>query len=544
MNLLQDAWIPIRREGGSQSWINPSQISELDIVALDAARADFNGALIQFLIGLLQTTTPMDSSFEWKQWYENPPSNEQLQQWFEVVETAFEFDGDGARFMQDFSLRTEGVADKDFNSISALLIESPGDNTLKGNKDHFIKRNFVAGLCPCCAATAVFTLQTNAPSGGNGHYTSIRGGGPLTTLIIPGSSKSLWHTLWLNIRERSQFLAGCGNADLKEQVFQFPWMENMAQIQAPGGKTAPVQVHPSHIYWGMPRRIRLDLDNLSNGDCGVCGRETKHLITRYLTKAKGLDYKGAWFHPLSPYYENKPGEYLPVHPGPDGFGYKHWLGWVLGLQRDKRKVQPASAVTHVLHGERLGHQQLRLWVFGFDMDSMKARCWYESTFPLYGLADCDQDSISLVQSEVAKWLEAADQVAYMLRSAVKSAWFSDGADVKGDWSFIDSSFWARSEARFYQLLRKLIAQARNIEDDAILQPSRNDWRKRLIDTAETLFDADLVGAAPIERQNPRRVADAYNRLHAGLIGNKLKSTLHIPVEKKSKATKNRNKNTA
>src|SRR5690606_39878644 len=68
MNLLETAWIPVRRASGQQDWVAPWQIAEPDIVALDSVRADFNGALVQFLIGLIQTTTPMDSHAQWQQW--------------------------------------------------------------------------------------------------------------------------------------------------------------------------------------------------------------------------------------------------------------------------------------------------------------------------------------------------------------------------------------------------------------------------------------------------------------------------------------------
>src|SRR3989338_7051070 len=101
MNLLDEAWIPVRRAGGKQDWITPYQITEPDVIALDARRPDFNGALIQFLIGLVQTTTPMDSHAEWQKWNDNPPAEETLKKWFEPVREAFVFDGDGARFMQD-----------------------------------------------------------------------------------------------------------------------------------------------------------------------------------------------------------------------------------------------------------------------------------------------------------------------------------------------------------------------------------------------------------------------------------------------------------
>lgn len=541
MNLINEPWICVQRKNGQPDWIAPWQIGEPDIVALDPRRPDFNGALVQFLIGLLQTTTPMNSHAKWQQWYDEPPSAEILKRWFAPVEDAFAFDGDGPRFMQDFSLRTVGVKDTEFNNIGALLIEAPGDSTLDDNKDHFIKRGFVAGLCPHCAATALFTLQTNAPGGGAGHKTSIRGGGPLTTLIVATPVRSLWHTIWLNVRERDSFLGNGGDASKAALNFTFPWLADMQSIQPSGGETAPIQTHPSHVFWGMPRRIRLDFEHTISGQCDTCGRESQSLLARYITKPKGFDYKGGWNHPLSPYYEakdpkTKQYDWLPVHPQPGGIGYKDWLGLVLGVTDPKKRRRQGSQVSYVLDSRRL-KGQFRLWAFGYDMDNMKARCWYESTFPLYGLAERNTEGRKLVQSEVAKWIDAADYAAFLLRSAVRSAWFGEGTEAKGDWGFIDAAFWSRTEAAFYRLLSKLVELARDGDDDSSLTPWRERWRNELIDVAVKLFDAELVGAAPIERQNPRRVAEAHNRLCASLYGDKLREILRLPVEKSSKPAK-------
>ena len=105
MNLIHDAWIPIRRKNGEETRIAPWEVttrySDDPIVALAAPRPDFNGALIQFLIGLLQTTCAPDSPRTWREWLRNPPSPEELHVKFEPVAYAFELDGDGPRFMQD-----------------------------------------------------------------------------------------------------------------------------------------------------------------------------------------------------------------------------------------------------------------------------------------------------------------------------------------------------------------------------------------------------------------------------------------------------------
>ena len=56
-NLLVEPWIPVRRRSGERSWIAPWQVTEVEDppLSIDTGRPDFDGALIQFLIGLVQT---------------------------------------------------------------------------------------------------------------------------------------------------------------------------------------------------------------------------------------------------------------------------------------------------------------------------------------------------------------------------------------------------------------------------------------------------------------------------------------------------------
>ena len=301
MNLLDELWVPVRLRDGTGTWVAPEQLGDPGIVAFDAARADFNGALAQFAIGLLQTAAPVASPIEWQTLFDSPPDAKTLRSWFVPHAAAFVFDGDGARFMQDFSLR--GV-DHEPIGIGNLLIEAPGENALKNNSDHFIKRGLIHALCPHCAALALFTLQVNAPSGGAGHRTGLRGGGPLTTLLVAQSganeSRSLWHDLWINVMERNFFLGQEVDASKSAPNFTFPWLADMASIQKERGETAPIQVHPAHVFWSTPRRIRIDLDVTSAGECDVCGRASDRLAHQYVTRNYGFNYKGPWMHPLSP----------------------------------------------------------------------------------------------------------------------------------------------------------------------------------------------------------------------------------------------------
>lgn len=544
MNLLTEAWLPIQRRSGIYDWIAPHQITESDDppLRLAACRPDFNGSLMQFLIGLLQTTTAISSNTAWERTFDEPPTPDQLRVQFASIETVFKFDGDGARFMQDLTLSNDGGEEK---AIAALLIDAPGAQSLEKNVDHFVKRGEVEVMCPHCAAAALFTLQTNAPGGGAGHRTSLRGGGPLTTLVIytpepapDAPEPSLWRDLWLNVRTRPAFLNDSGDAALASLPKTFPWLADIKTLQT-GEETQPVHAHPAQMFWAMPRRIRLDFSIPQSGTCAICGRASEQLLSRYRTRNYGMNYKGAWRHPLSPYYQLKPGEpVLPLHPQPGGLGYRHWLAWVLGSADGKKAVQAATVVTRFLTDVRDGRQrgQYRLWAFGFDMDNMKARCWYESTLPLYTLAantgseTGSNRMLERLQGGVGQLVSAAEQTLFYSRSAIRNAWFGD-IESKGDMSFVDAAFWSSTEGAFYQLLRQWVALAQ-LDGEIIegAQQLAGQWLNSLRKTAFALFgehaEAGLIGAV-----DPRRIAEAHKQLKKNL--HKLHELLGLPAIEKA-----------
>jgi CRISPR system Cascade subunit CasA len=167
-----------------------------------------------------------------------------------------------------------------------------------------------------------------------------------------------------------------------------------------------------------------------------------------------------------------------------------------------------------------------LWAFGFDMDNMKARCWYEASLPLYGLADCNTDAQKWVGAQVGALLTGADLAAFYLRSAVRDAWF--GAEARGDFSAIDATFWSVTESDFYGKLRALIDFARQDLEGDILQ-LREAWQQVLIKSVSTLFDQVFVGAGRVERQRPDRVAKAFRQLRRNMLGPKMRGALALPA---------------
>ena len=386
-------------------------------------------------------------------------------------------------------------------------------------------------------------MNVNGPARGSGHRTGLRGGGPLTTLLVADAGsedpRSLWQTLWLNVLPSSEFLSGGGDASKTAAHFTFPWLASIGATQRQGGQTAPVQVHPAHVFWAMPLRIRLDLDKGTSGVCDLCARISDQLVAQYVTRKHGLDYAGPWTHPLTPYSEFD-GEMNPVHLRPGGLGYRHWLGWTLGVQSERQRLQRARSIDYFFDNavERKVGISLRLWAFGYDMKSMKARCWYEAVLPLYRLADCNAAAVKAIREDVGAWLAGADQASRYLRDAVKDAWFKKGT-ARGKFFFIDATFWSRTEPIFYGLLRDRIHAARDGGEPDAIAP-REEWLAKLKSTALRVFETELVGTGPVERMNPARVAAAHNQLRANLNGPKLRMALALPVEvKPAKVAKGR-----
>ncbi len=229
--------MPFKRRDGSQGYHPITAILDPEIVDLTLPRADFQGAAYQFLIALLQTTLAPEDKEEWVEFYQTPPSVESYQEILDTWQSAFELDGAGPVFMQDFDPLAEDKA----SDIAALLIDSPGDSTVKKNTDHFVKAGRVERLCLDCSAIALFTLQINAPAGGKGHRTGLRGGGPLTTLVMPAdSTSSLWHRLWLNVLDLEVWAY---EAPSHKDASLLPWLGE-TRTSEKGQGTYPEDVHP------------------------------------------------------------------------------------------------------------------------------------------------------------------------------------------------------------------------------------------------------------------------------------------------------------
>lgn len=485
MNLLFDPWIPVRWHNGELHTICFNQLTDTNIADFAFPRADFQGAAYQFAIGVLQTLLAPQNEEQWFLNYQQISDLQLLTSALEKGRHAFEMTSDGskaARFMQDYDPLEQAEA----GPIAGLLIEAPGGNTLKLNTDHFIKRGLYNQLSLPMAAIALFTLQINAPSGGQGHRTGLRGGGPLTTLVLPHDANApLWQKLWLNVLSREKF--SYDEPDLHSTTV-FPWLGPTKESKQKGTEVYAKDVHPLHMYWAMPRRIRLEVQQ-GDAVCDLDGNECQQFVSNYRTQNYGYNYSGSWWHPLTHYRTNpkKPDEdNLSTKGQPGGVSYKYWQALTL-IDEDEGSI-PAKVVTtynagrDTLLGGRSGEYQ-RLWAFGYDMDNMKARGWYSTELPLFNLSTRQREK--LLKHVKAVQLLASESL-WQCRTQIKSAWFSHPGDVKGDSSFIDLQFWQRTEQAFYNTITAMLTDDNNSEP---LSPEAAlTWLLTLKRTATDLFD--------------------------------------------------------
>lgn len=484
MTLLEQNFLPLLNRAHVVDRSPIAAIARANVIDIAAPRPDFRSALYQFLIGVLQTTFAPRDEDEWLKYWESPPDEEGLKAALAPWHDAFVLDGEGPAFMQDFDL----LSDAETSKITDLLIDQGSESN-----QHFNKLDRSAGFCSACAATALLTLQIHAPTGGRGYRVSLRGGGPLTCLLVPpalnGTAPSLWHRLWLNVLPRNK--VGQANSSYTGQARSdiLPWLAPTRTSERKDGQTTPDDAHPLQAYWSMPRRIRLDWARTRAGRCDVCGIASERLLTGFRTRNYGVNYLG-WEHPLTPYYHDPKDRELPLSMKGQkgGIGYRHWLGLVVG--NTDRQPESARVVRHYLaekHDLLPPGPEPRLWVSGYDMDNMKARCWYDATLPIHTPPDGRENEF---RHHVRGLLDVAEEASKLLAKNVKRAWADRPGDLK-DEPAIAQSFWQSSETAFYLTLDALMSQ-RGLEPKALAAMQRT-WLRAVRKIALDLFDEWVTG---------------------------------------------------
>ncbi len=166
------------------------------------------------------------------------------------------------------------------------------------------------------------------------------------------------------------------------------------------------------------------------------------------------------------------------------------------------------------------------------MDKDKARCWYEGVMPLINVGEDIRDSY---ERTISGLILAANEVGSNLSYAVKNAWFKRPKDAKGDFGFVNDSFWQSTEPLFYEMLSDLKTALEADEDHTTI---RIKWHKTLCAESTKIFDA-IVLSSPIEDSDPKRISLARRDLNKFNHKKTIKELLDLPLPDKKTKTKNK-----
>ncbi len=533
-SLVRHAWIPVALESGQRVFVRPCDISQpmadgphegQAMIRIVTGRPDCDISLTEFLIGLLAVSCGPVSDDDWHARYRRPPSTTELEAAFAPFEPAMMLDGEGPRFFQDY----HAFEGRNWPS-STLFCDSPGDNTIKENGDHFVKRERFHTLSRSGSAIGLLTLQSIAPSGGSGQYTALRGPGPISTIVFPvsaiGVAPTLWEIIWANVPKDF-------HVEISEIANAFPWMR-ASRTAADAGITTPEHkgVHKAQCFFGMPRRIRLNFSRETDGRaCDFLGLSDTSFVESFEMKSGGIDYS-AWagVHPLTPTWKSKPqDQFRSSQLRSSRVGYRQWGDFTTSSDL----AVPAKSVREFR--SRLGDlsaedkKRLRIFATGYVFKPGQATTldFGEALLPLIITGDnaCDAEISQLARN----WVEAADNVASQLVSSVKRGLYGkDKAGRAGRDSTVlgavKSRFWADTEVDFYAKLR---AAADAIEahkgpgliDDIgeLRQAAGQSWHTPLRRAALEIFD-DTVPIHDAESARIEHVIEGRKMLGLMLAG--------------------------
>jgi len=574
MNLLTEKWIPVVTAGSERKLVRPSDITAgigtvHEVIAVSAVRPDLTAAMTEFLVGLFQTALIPDSRKEWRVKLSGPPSPSSIGQALSDFTPVFDLDGPAERFMQDLTIenRSEAKADDNlFANISTLLLNAPGESkqTTSRHVDFFIKRGLIKQMCLPCAAQALYTHQAFCGPGGVGYKSSLRGGGHVSTLVL---GKNLWQTVWYNVLPSNEFLS-LGNTDRTLPIEKFPWMgptvtSNLGEI------VTEEDIHPFTLYWAMPRRVRLIIEDMpSPVTCDLCGESSPRTVRIMYRQNRGADYRAPWKHPLSPRLEfdvrakaentDTPGPAAPAPPAVgshflmwqlDGLVYQDWAGLLYGHRSTVGRLIPAPAVQNLIafassSGIKLDHP--RVWTFGYKRaKGMEMDAWYEATIPV---VVADRSMLPAFVEAVSTFIEAAKAVSFSTLFAVRKALSRtaatkspDGAkisrpvsekDFKAVTTTTQSAFWHETEQDFFSAVAEvynLLQAGENTDTTA------EKWLARLRQEGLDLYHR-AVEDVMTGRDDMLHIVTALKDLKRILNSQKYRDMLSLPKRPK-KATK-------
>lgn len=288
MDLLTAHWIPVRADGGTGKFrllsyeeLLCSEDKEAEL-RISLPRDDLELACLQLLICLTQVIfLPVDEK-EWR-WRRMEPMTQEFfadkiapfrdRDWFKL-------DHPTKPFMQ-----TRGLKVAEATPLQKLFIGLPEGN----NHAFFNEVGEVRRISPGSAAIALFNQASNCPSFGGGFKGSLRGGAPITTLVM---GETLRETVWRN-------------------VVSLPLIkERLPDYEPDFTRDRPTWVHPitrgeliystqisllRGLFW-QPAHVEL-IPTTDHGTCDITGQNFDHGYEGFFSERFSYNLQGVWPHP-------------------------------------------------------------------------------------------------------------------------------------------------------------------------------------------------------------------------------------------------------
>ncbi len=471
---------------------------------------------------MLSTASQPADDAEWQWGWTSPPGSDALRERFGRIAPFFELVAEGApAFLQDL----DPLADANLWNPTRLLFDTPGAQTARLNTDLFRRRAAEdAVLSLPAAAIALYARMSWCASDGVGHRVALRGGGPLVTLPVLGHPRlgdTLWGQLWPAVRTPRP-----GETDWTkhpERVFAWLAATPTSRPEDANPPLGPADMHPQHVHWGMPRRVRLLAGPAAGRACALTGEQPATAIVGVRVRNYGIDYASGYPHPHTPHYRTstraEPLPALTIARSARG----ERLAGLIATSRDGLRG-PASAIYHF--PVRAGGPDTadpRMRCFGIDADKAKVRGWVDTTIPL-PLAGTLAGA-NAVTTCLHPLCEALGAVSSMLNKAIRRAAPPAAAGSAADTA--RARLADAVEPALFEAWREA-AESEHATPRAVdrrldpglgsppepTDPSRSiraTFMRRLQLAALALFD-ELVPAAGIEHRDPFRRAEARHGL--------------------------------
>ncbi|HUX28412.1 MAG TPA: type I-E CRISPR-associated protein Cse1/CasA [Terracidiphilus sp.] len=282
MNLLEDAWIPVRADGGTGVFrllTYRELLCEPGNWQVSLPRDDLELACVQLLVCMTQVMFLPEDVPALRARLETPLSPEAFAAGVKPCLDWFDLDHPTQPFMQ-----SRGVKAAESTPIQKLLIGLPEGN----NHAFFNEVGEVRRLSGSLAAICLFNQAANSPSFGGGFKGSLRGGAPITTLV---AGKTLRDTVWRNVLTRPHIM---------ERQIRIPGFEQdqPTWVKPISEKTT---IHWNEIglvrglFW-QPARVELVKSEVV-APCDVLGGEAVPMYTGFDKEKFNFIVEGVWPHP-------------------------------------------------------------------------------------------------------------------------------------------------------------------------------------------------------------------------------------------------------